>query len=241
MKGKLDPYSRRNQLIIDGVIFAASFAAAYLIRFEGIPVWGFTKQFLLWFPYLVAGRLLVNWRLGVYRFIWKYVSLADAIAIARSLSIVTAVLLAIRLFYPGDVIFSEWARLPLGIIALEFLLSLTGSLGVRALRRILYERSQKPTLALDRPPSRVLLYGAGRAGIMLLKELKNHAETEVLGFVDDDPKKVGTTISGTRVLAGGESLGKLVRQSRVDEVVISIATASRKTLAQILADRKSVV
>ena len=125
MKHKFDLYTRTNQLIIDAVIFTFSFAAAYLIRFEGVPAWAVTKQFLLWFPYVLAARLLVNWRLGIYRLIWRYVSLADAIVIGRSLSIVTAVLLAVRLFYPEDVIFSQWAHLPLGIIALEYLLSLT--------------------------------------------------------------------------------------------------------------------
>ena len=235
MKHKFYLYTRTNQLIIDAVIFAFSFAAAYLIRFEGVPAWAVTKQFLSWFPYVLAARLLVNWRLGIYRLIWRYVSLADAIVIGRSLSIVTAVLLAVRLFYPGEVIFSQWAHLPLGIIALEYLLSLTGSLGVRALRRTLYERSQKRTLAPDQLPKRVLLYGAGRAGILLLKELKNRGETEVIGFVDDDPKKVATVISGTKVLGTGQSLGEIIRQSRADEVIISIATAERKTLAAIFA------
>ena len=232
---RFDVYTRTNQFIIDAVIFTLSFAAAYLIRFEGIPVWAFIKQFLLWLPYLLAARLLVNWRLGIYRLIWRYVFLGDAIVIGRSLSIVTAVLLAVRLLYPEEVIFSQWAHLPLGIIALEYLLSLTGSLGVRALRRTLYERSQKRTLAPDQPPRRVILYGAGRAGILLLKELKNHGETEVIGFVDDDPKKVATVISGIKVLGTGQSLGKLVRRSRADEVIISIATAGHRTLAAIVA------
>lgn len=235
MRIDFDPYSRTNQLIIDGGIFAASFAAAYVIRFEGIPSWALNKQFLLWFPYLIAARLLLNWRLGIYRFIWRYVSLSDAVAIGRSLSLVTGVILAFRLFYPGNVVFSQWFRLPLGIIALEFLLSLSGCLGVRALRRILYERGQKLTFAPIQPPKRVILYGAGRAGLLLLKELKNHSEMQVVGFVEDDPKKIGTVILGVRVLANGHSLGDVVRQHGVDEVVISIATASRKALGQILA------
>lgn len=235
MRRKFDPYSRTNQLIIDGGLFAFAFAAAYLMRFEGLPAWALTKQFLLWLPYLVGARLLVNWRLGIYRFIWRYVSLPDALAIARSLSLVTAVLLGLRLFYPDWAIFSRWARLPLSVIALEFLLSLVGSLGARSLRRMLYERGQKTARTPFREVKRVILYGAGRAGILLLNELKNHGDVEVVGFVDDDPKKIGTVISGTRVLGDRKALGKLVRVSKVDEVVISIAKADRRTLSQIVA------
>src|SRR5579863_5660199 len=75
-------YTRANQLIIDGTIFAAAFASAYLIRFEGMPRWDTTTQFLLWLPYLVAARLYVNWKLGIYHFIWRYVSLPDVLAFA---------------------------------------------------------------------------------------------------------------------------------------------------------------
>jgi FlaA1/EpsC-like NDP-sugar epimerase len=232
---KFDPYSRTNQLIVDGSIFVISFALAYLIRFEGWLDWNHAKQFLLWFPYLVGARLLVNWRLGIYQFIWRYVSLPDALAIARSLSLVTAALLGLRLFYPPELIFSARLRLPLSIIALEYLLALSGSLGARALRRILYERGQKTARTALRDIRRVILYGAGRAGILLLKELKNQGDVEVVGFVDDDPKKIGTVISGTRVLGDRKALGKLVRVSNVNEVVISIAKADRRTLSQIVA------
>jgi len=232
---KFDPYSRTNQLIVDGTIFVISFALAYMIRFEGALDWGHAKQFLLWFPYLVAIRLLVNWKLGIYRFIWRYVSLPDALAIARSLSLVTAGLLALRLIYPSEAMFGARLRLPLSVIALEYLLSLSGTLSARALRRTLYERGQKTARTPLRDLKRVILYGAGRAGILLLKELKNHGDVEVVGFVDDDPKKIGTVISGTRVLGDRRALGKLVRVSHVDEVVISIAKADRRTLSQILA------
>lgn len=235
MRHKFDPYSRTNQLIIDGGIFAFSFAAAYLIRFEGVPAWSSCKQFLLWLPYLVAARLLTNWKFGIYRFIWRYVSLSDAVAIGRALSLVTGLLLALRVFYPGRVILAQWARLPLSVIALEFLLSLTLALGARALRRTLYEKGQKVALAPVRNRKRTILYGAGRAGILLMKELKNHNDVELIGLIDDDPKKVGTVISGVRVLGDGKALGEIVRHARVDEVVMSIATAGRRTLSQILA------
>ncbi|PYV16469.1 MAG: hypothetical protein DMG21_11595 [Acidobacteria bacterium] len=231
---KFDPYSRKNQLIVDGVIFAASFAFAYLMRFEGDVPWDFTRQFLHWVPYLIAARLIVNWRLGIYRFIWRYVSLPDAIMIARSLSVVTAGLVGIRLFYPAHMMLAYRLRIPLSIIAMEYLFSLLGALSARGLRRILYERGQRGSLHPARVAKRVLLYGAGRAGLMLIKELQKQPEFEVVGFVDDDPKKVGTVIFGARVMGAGDSLGRLVASSRVDEVVVSMARVEKKDLAGIL-------
>lgn len=241
--GKLlgfDLYTRANQLIVDGGIFVFSFAAAYLIRFDGFPTWAFQKQFLLWLPYLLALRLIVNWKLGIYRFIWRYVSLSDAISLVQSFAVVTEFLLALRIFYPGWVIFGPYVRLPLSIIALEFLMSLGGALGARALRRILYERSRRSKGTVPHDLKRVLLYGAGRAGILLLKEYNNNAGVKVVGFADDDPKKLGTVISGTRVLGGLDSLEEMIRKRLVDEVVISIASATRQTISQILAKCEAV-
>ena len=237
---RFDPYTRTNQLIVDAGIFVVSFAAAYMIRFEGPPGWTAAKQFLLWLPYLLLGRLWVNSEFGIYRHIWKYVSLSDAISVGRALSVVTAVLVALRLFYPGSVVHARWVRLPLSVIALEFMLSLMGTLGARALRRILYERGRKSPLSPDKGRKRVILYGAGRAGILLLKELNSHSDVEVVGFVDDDSKKVGTIISGAKVLGGGNALAQIVRRSQIDEVVISIATAGRKLLSQIAAQCEEI-
>lgn len=232
-------YARPNRAALDGSLFACAFTAAYLIRFEGLLPWSETRQFLVWLPLLVAARLLVNWSLGVYRLIWRFVCLADAISIAGSLSVTTSLLLILRLCYPGELILGRWVRLPLSVITLEFLLSLLGSLSVRALYRMLYERRQKWLPSPGKRPRRLLLYGAGRAGMMLLRELRTRGDVRVIGFIDDDPEKIGTVVSGVHVLADGDRLGELVPKLKADEAVIAMATASRHTLRRILAKCKA--
>jgi FlaA1/EpsC-like NDP-sugar epimerase len=234
LKGVFKVRAHTGQVIFDSGIFALSFAASYLIRFEGVPPGANIRQFLVWLPILLAARLLVNWRMGVYCFIWRFVCLSDARAVVRSLLPVTLFLLVLRLFCSDHVLFSAWLRLPLSVIVLEFLLSLSGCLGARVMCRILYERSPGAPLCPGETLKRVVLYGAGRAGILLSRELISHSDIEIVGFVDDDPMKVGTVISGIRVLGTGESLDKMVHHAHVDEVVISIATASPESLTQIL-------
>jgi FlaA1/EpsC-like NDP-sugar epimerase len=233
-KPRFDLYTRTNQVIIDGIIFAFSFLLAYAIRFEGYPRWPFVRQFLLWLPYLVAVRLYVNWKLGIYRFIWRYVSLSDAIAIVRSLAVVTAFLLAIRLFYPGWLPFASRVRISLAVIALEFLISLLGSLGARALRRILYQRQAEKVVG-GGEITKLLLVGAGRAGVMAGKELAGRPQVKVVGFLDDDPKKIGSVINGVRVLGPLDMLPSVVTRQEVDEVVICVPRAPRATLKRLWA------
>ena len=235
MKSSFKLYSRANQMILDGGAFATALIFAYLIRFESWPLGSDLNQLLLWLPILVSTRLIVHYLLGIYRHVWKFVSFSDAIEIAKSIAIVSALLTAVRLFFLGHSAFDEWVRLPLSVIALEGLLSLAFTMAIRALRRILYSRQRRAEAAAGLPSKRVLLYGAGRAGIMLLKELETNRAYEVVGYVDDDPHKVGSTISNIRVVGNGNQLAQLVEKHVVDEIIISMATASRLTLAQTLA------
>ncbi len=237
-KIRFDPYTRRTQVALDAGIFAGSLMLAYLIRFEGMPKGSDAAQFFLWLPVLSVARLIVNRKFGVYRFIWRFVSLPDVLAIARSLGIATILILGLRLVWP---VTNSWAgvvKLPLSVIALEYLLSLIGSTGARVLRRVLYERSRKPAIAFARVRQRVILYGAGKAGRLLLREFETRNDIEIVGFLDDDPKKAHSVIAGARVLGNGASLAGIARQFRVEEVVISMATANRQTLMRILAQCK---
>jgi FlaA1/EpsC-like NDP-sugar epimerase len=240
-KPRFELYTRTNQIIVDAIIFTLSFGLAYAIRFEGFPTWKYAKEFLLWLPYLVAMRLYVNWKMGIYRFIWRYISLSDALAITRSLAVVTAFLLALRLLYPSRTLLSEWLRISLVVIALEFLLSLAGSLGARALRRVLYQRQVEKELA-GTEARRLLLVGAGRAGLAVASEFAARPEVEIVGFLDDDPRKIGTVISGVRVLGPLDTLPSAVARHDVDEVVICIPRAPRETLRRLwaLADHTNV-
>ena len=240
-KPRFDPYTRANQVIVDGLIFAISFTLAYAIRFEALPQWGYFKQFLLWLPYLVVLRLYVNWKMGIYRFIWRYVSLSDAIAIVRALSMVTAVLLAVRLLYPGWFPLAHRFRIPLSVIVLEFFITAMGCLGARALRRILYQRQREKVVG-GGEVRKLLLVGAGRAGVMVAKELAARPQVKLAGFLDDDPKKIGSVINGVRVLGPLDTLPSVVSRHEVDEVVICIPRAPRATLKRLwaLADHLDV-
>ena len=234
MLRKFDFYSRANQLIIDGSVFAISFAAAYLIRFEGLPSWEFTKQFLIWLPYLVTIRLLINWRFGIYRFIWRYISLFDAISIGYSMSVLTALLLVLRIFYPPFAPFGIRLRIPLSIIVMEYLFSLVGCLAVRALRRIQHERLANADVNSTQP-TRILLIGAGQAGVRLAKEMESNRQVQVVGFLDDDPKKAGAVINRVRVLGPTSVLAAAVKGNDVDQVVIAITRPPRETLKRLWA------
>lgn len=221
------------QAAIDGAIVVLSFLTAYLVRYDGISRMHFL-QFASWCPLLVGARLLLLRNLGVHRFLWRFVCLSDTIAIARALLWITLPLLMLRWLYPAAAPGGYWLRLPLGIIVCEYLLSLCGVVAIRSICRIAQERSDRTAAGAGPQPKRVLLYGAGRAGVLLAHELASHGGLEVIGFVDDDPLKTGAVIAGLRVLGCGNDLETLVRRRQVEEVLISIAGATPRVLTRVV-------
>lgn len=222
-----DLYSSVNQKLIDVVLAGVSFWLAFQLRFDGhVPPDSAFQMWSLLVPIMIA-RVLVNFWLRSYRMVWRYISLSDAILLARNQA--AFVLIAVAVRYGGGLT-SAPVRLPLGIIVLDGVLFLLGSLAVRVLRRVLSEEHPNHTHGTP-----VLLVGAGRAGLMVARELKSRADIRPLGFLDDDPKKKNAVICGIPVLGPLKALGLCVQQYRAREVIVCLARPPRDTLKRIWA------
>jgi UDP-GlcNAc:undecaprenyl-phosphate GlcNAc-1-phosphate transferase len=83
---------------------------------------------------------------------------------------------------------------------------------------------------------RVLIYGAGDGGELLLRELRNNQELRMapIGFLDDDPSKSGKVIHGLRVFGGNGDLSSICAQHKVDEVVISSMKMSEERVQELV-------
>jgi FlaA1/EpsC-like NDP-sugar epimerase len=83
---------------------------------------------------------------------------------------------------------------------------------------------------------RVLLVGAGEAGMIAVAELRAQPRTdlEIVGFVDDEPAKRGARVEGVGVLGTTRDIPRLAGELKIDEVVITIASASRREIRRIV-------
>jgi FlaA1/EpsC-like NDP-sugar epimerase len=84
---------------------------------------------------------------------------------------------------------------------------------------------------------RVVIYGAGEAGTLIAREMLGNPQLgmEPIAFLDDDPKKHKMVIQGTPVLGGREYIGRLMREGRMDRMIIAMPTSSGKTVREISA------
>lgn len=97
-------------------------------------------------------------------------------------------------------------------------------LGARYLIRATRENFLGRRRATDR---RVLIVGAGSAGQMIAREIRDNRALGIfaVGFIDDDRAKIGTSIQGLRVLGGHEKVEEFCSAYKVNEVIIAIPSA----------------
>jgi len=82
---------------------------------------------------------------------------------------------------------------------------------------------------------RILLIGAGEAGTLILSEFSKHSRIDcIIGFLDDDIKKIGTLVSGKPVLASTDDAEKIIADNSIDEVIITIPSASSEKIERII-------
>lgn len=82
-----------------------------------------------------------------------------------------------------------------------------------------------------------LIVGAGEGGRILYNSLigsPTAGDINVVGFVDDDPNKKGTYLSGAKVLGAIKDLPQLIKENNVDMVTIAIPSLPRKMLKDIV-------
>lgn len=84
--------------------------------------------------------------------------------------------------------------------------------------------------------TRVILIGAGEAGRLVAGEILSHPHLgyKVVGFLDDDPKKYGQTIFGKKVLGPIEKISSISKKNNIDEVLITIPSASGGVIRKIV-------
>ncbi len=230
------------QLVVDGVLVALAYIAAYALRFEdlstGVPE-RYRDLLEATIGPLVAGSLVVFALFGLYRRAWRYVGQREYLAIAEAVLVATLLLagwiaLAKPVTWPtavGDV----GVTAPAGVLVLFFLLALVSVGGVRWLSHALHERPLRG-LRARRDARGVLIVGAGDGGRLVLREVLRNPELRLrpVGFVDDDPTKRRLRIDGVPVLGSTAELPRILDEAEPDELLIAIPSAPGTLRARVV-------
>jgi FlaA1/EpsC-like NDP-sugar epimerase len=198
---------------------------AFWVRFDGKIPDQELALCLEMLPWLVVIRTLMFLPLRLYQGLWRYTGIWDLRNVIAGVTLSTAV------FY----IIVHWGLglkgYPLSVFIIDSLLLIFFMGGTRLARRLFYGLGQSTR------GTQILIYGAGDAGEMIVRDIKNHAgryDYEPVGFIDDNPGKVGQRIHGVPVLGTRDKMPQILQSYQIDEVLLTVPGASASLVRQIL-------
>ena len=190
--------------LVDFALITASFAVAYYLRLQGGGSPYQRHIFLVSIAVVLAVRYLAFIPFGLYRGVWRYAGARDAA------SIVAAVVVSEVVAYLILDATQTWGPFPRSVFVIDSLVCTLLIGASRFWERAFVRGVSALTGRGDR--HRTLIVGAGRGGRSLLRELRETAGEQVVGFVDDDPQLSRRRLQGVPVLGGtGEIEGVLAR------------------------------
>jgi UDP-GlcNAc:undecaprenyl-phosphate/decaprenyl-phosphate GlcNAc-1-phosphate transferase len=217
---------RLYEVALDAAVIAVAYYAAFRIRFQEPQFSGFLPPFLESFPLVVGCQVAGLWLSGKYRQVWRHFGAAELMYILRGIlfGVAGSVILMVYLYrFEG---FSRLVFLTDSVLLSFLLVGSRVAIGYvdDYLRR---ERSRG---------HRTLIFGAGRAGALLLRELLQNQDLELtpVGFVDDDPQKHRLKIDGLPVLGGVSHVAALIERLEIEQIVIGIRDLPQPQLSRLL-------
>jgi FlaA1/EpsC-like NDP-sugar epimerase len=226
---------------IDLLLIVLANIGAYAIRYDLLLPGMEWIQFWNVLPVLVGIKLLVFFSMGVYRGMWRYVSVNDLMTILKatvvsSLALISVILAMYR--------FEGFSR---GLFVLDGMLTFGLVASARVIIRQVFQ-SQRfgisrglGTSTSHRVNKPVVIIGAGDAGEKTLREIRDNPQLDyrVKGFIDDDAAKVGRSIHDVRVLGRLDDLPAIAEKERIQEALIAIPSGTGEEKRRIVETCKS--
>jgi FlaA1/EpsC-like NDP-sugar epimerase len=200
-------------MALDIVLSVVATSLAFGLRLDAVH-WPQGSQ---WWVYALAPALAlpVFIRFGLYRAIFRYTGQAALATTTKAVGVYGVLLFAVLLLM-------GWTGVPRSLGLLQPLLFLMLVGGSRAAARFwLADQAQRL-----QPSGRLLIYGAGTAGVQTAAAMGISGQFKLLGFIDDDIRKVGRSVNGVQVYAQAE-VAAVVDKLAVTDILLAMPSATR--------------
>jgi FlaA1/EpsC-like NDP-sugar epimerase len=224
--------------VLDIVLLISAVVLSYVLRLETFYFNQLGFGFLFFTGVVVVVIPLLFYLFGIYSRYWVYASVEELLllsgattlgaAISGVIGLVTAWIMP-DMMLPRSIPFIFW---PLALLV-------TGAprFAVRLSVQYARRRPMPPHTTTANATQRVLVVGAGNAGAIVVREMLNNPSLgmEVVGFIDDDPRKRSARIVGVPVLGNRRAVPQLVVDHDIELVIIAIPTAPGREVRDIVA------
>ena len=229
-------------LVADVILLSAAWYGAYLLRFNFVIPTETRGLLIRVLPMIVIIKIIIFYFFNLYRGMWRYTCIRDFLDILKATTVSSLSIVALILFthrfagFARSIFVIDWVLTVFFIsgyrlsIRLFFWLGLKDSSARLSLQRF-FKISRKRTGAKN-----LLIIGAGDCGEKIYREIRDNASLRynVIGFVDDNPTKVGMQIHGVPILGTTMDLKTISERVKAEEALIAIPSASSKQMRNIV-------
>ena len=217
-KNKTSYTSRWIVLMIDISISLQAFFLAYLIRFNFSLKFG-PHEFLQQLPMVATVTLVSFLIVGSFKGVVRHTGTKDAINVYWSATLIAVILLVSTLIFRNYNIY-QYFSIPLGIIAIHYLLNIVLLISSRFIFKYLFNR----IVTTYKVPKNIMIYGAGDSGILTYNTLINskHHNYKIVGFLDDSKMKIGKQFNRIKIYNTNKIDENFIKKHQIDEIIVSI-------------------
>ena len=210
-------------LFLDAVILSIMPLLAVLLRFEGVLPVHEAEILRVWLLPATFIGIGIFYLFGMYHRIWHYARIRDLYAIVGAVSLFAAAKFLL-LFIAGE-------ALPKSVFLISWMLTL-GGIG---LSRLAFKINLDIFTDNRMEQHSVLIIGAGDAGAMLVREIEQNdaATVRIVGFADDDVKKIGNRLAGFSILGAIDQVPDIVEEHHVEHIIIATPSAEGHEIRRI--------
>ena len=210
------------KFLIDAFLLNISLVISIFLKYDQLQITNKNINFLVYFN---LSFCVIYFILKIYNNSWRFSGTSEymsLVALSSSTTILSYIFrIFLRLDTKSSLYFETWIIFTFLLIVSRFLMFLTRMKGIG--------RS-------DANSENVLIYGAGEAGVLLVKEsrINPNFSYRIVGFLDDNPNKKGGKVYGLRVLGGLEDVEKVVEKNDVSKIIISMPSVEQSKISNIL-------
>ena len=210
------------KFLIDIFLLNISLVISIFLKYDQLQITNKNINILVYFN---LSFCIIYFILKVYNNSWRFSGTSEymsLVALSSSTTILSYIFrIFLRLDTKSSLYFETWIIITFLLIVSRFLMFLTRMKGITK---------------RDINSENVLIYGAGEAGVLLVKEsrINPNFSYRIVGFLDDNPNKKGGKVYGLKVLGGLEDVEKVVEKSDVSKIIISMPSVEQSKISSIL-------
>ena len=210
------------KFLIDIFLLNVSLVISIFLKYDQLQI---TNKNINTLVYFNLSFCIIYFILKIYNNSWRFSGTSEymsLVALSSSTTILSYIFrIFLRLDTKSSLYFETWIIFTFLLIVSRFLMFLTRMKGITK---------------SDVNSENVLIYGAGEAGVLLVKEsrINPNFSYRIVGFLDDNPNKKGGKVYGLKVLGGLEDVEKVVEKNDVSKIIISMPSVEQSKISNIL-------